>query len=129
MTQNTFFRSLRAIQRIARQSQNVPLGLFQQPLRLHPQVVLFSFRQEPAEGSDFEYRESLVRRSFSEGGCLRGKKIREICGQFFFFIFLLTIVWKSVKILACLPAGKRKPPVGDGFSGEPQVVSHSVART
>jgi len=37
-----------------------------------------------------------------------------------FFIFLLTIVWKSVKIPVCLPAGKRKPPVGAGFSGAPQ---------
>jgi hypothetical protein len=36
-------------------------------------------------------------------------------------IFLLSIVWKSVKIPVCLPAGKRKPPVGAGYSGEPHV--------
>jgi hypothetical protein len=44
-------------------------------------------------------------------------------------IFLFTIVWKYVNMFACLPAGKRKPPAGDGYSGEPQVVSHRVART
>jgi len=48
---------------------------------------------------------------------------------FLFLIFLLAYVWKSVNILVCLPAGKRKPPAGEGYSGEPQVVSHSVART
>ena len=36
-----------------------------------------------------------------------------------FFIFLFTIVWISVNIAVCLPEGKRKPPVGAGFSGEP----------
>jgi hypothetical protein len=55
----------------------------------------------------------------------------------YFFVFLLSYVWNSVKILVCLPAGKRKPPAGEGFCGEPpvlsivegQVASHSVART
>ena len=30
-----------------------------------------------------------------------------------FFIFLFTYVWKSVKISACLPAGKRKTLIGE----------------
>ncbi len=47
----------------------------------------------------------------------------------FLVIFLFTSVWKSVKILACLPVGKRKTPAGAGYSGEPHVVSHRVART
>ena len=47
----------------------------------------------------------------------------------FFFIFLFTIVWNSVNILVCLSAGKHIPPAGEGFSGEPQVVSCSAART
>jgi hypothetical protein len=38
--------------------------------------------------------------------CLRGD----------FFIFLFTYVWKSVNIPVCLPTGKRKPPVGEGFA-------------
>jgi hypothetical protein len=38
----------------------------------------------------------------------------------FFSFFLFTYVWKSVKIPVCLPADKRKPPAGEGFSGEPQ---------
>ena len=46
-----------------------------------------------------------------------------------FFIFLFTIVWNSVNILIYLPEGKHKSPVGEGYSGEPQVVSHRVART
>jgi len=28
---------------------------------------------------------------------------------------------KNVKIPACLPAGKHKPPLGDRYSGEPHV--------
>jgi hypothetical protein len=42
----------------------------------------------------------------------------------FLVIFFFAFVWKSVKIFVCLPAGKYKPPVpvGDGFSGEPQVL-------
>ena len=39
--------------------------------------------------------------------------------EFFLFLFLLTFVWKSVKIPACLLIGKRKPPAGARFSGEP----------
>ena len=31
----------------------------------------------------------------------------------FLVIFFFTIVWKSVNITVCLPAGKRKPPVGE----------------
>jgi hypothetical protein len=46
-----------------------------------------------------------------------------------FSIFFFTYVCNSIKIPPCLPSGKREPPVGAGFSGEPQVVSHSVART
>ncbi|MHC4086991.1 MAG: hypothetical protein ACYSWZ_10060 [Planctomycetota bacterium] len=34
-------------------------------------------------------------------------------------IFFFTIVWNTVKIPACLPEGKRKPPVGEGFAENP----------
>jgi hypothetical protein len=37
----------------------------------------------------------------------------------FLVFFLFTYVWKSVKILLCLPEDKRKPPAGDRYSGEP----------
>jgi hypothetical protein len=47
----------------------------------------------------------------------------------FFVYFLFTFVWNSVKILVCLPEGKRKPPADAGFCGEPQVVSCSAARS
>jgi hypothetical protein len=46
-----------------------------------------------------------------------------------FFIFPFTPVCNSVKMFICLPEGKRKPPVGAGYSGEPQVVSCSAARS
>ena len=37
----------------------------------------------------------------------------------FWPIFLFIFVWKSVNMLVCLPTGKRKPPAGEGFRGEP----------
>ena len=46
----------------------------------------------------------------------------------FFFIFSLSYVWNSVNISVCLPVGKRKPPVGTGFSGEPQVFVSAATR-
>ena len=55
--------------------------------------------------------------------------VEGICGYFFYplyakrypLIFPLTFVWYYVKIPICLPAGKHKPPVGAGYSGEPHV--------
>jgi hypothetical protein len=46
----------------------------------------------------------------------------KITGQkkHFFIIFFFTYVWNSVKISVCLQDGKRKPPAGDGCSGEPR---------
>jgi len=39
----------------------------------------------------------------------------------FWAVCLLSFAWQTVKIPACLPAGKRKPPAGDGLRGEPHV--------
>jgi hypothetical protein len=38
---------------------------------------------------------------------------------YFFVIIFFTLVCNTVNILLCLPAGKRKPPAGEGFSGAP----------
>ena len=40
------------------------------------------------------------------------KRLCVLCGEYF-LIFSLSFVWKSVNILVCLPAGKRKTPVGE----------------
>jgi hypothetical protein len=48
-------------------------------------------------------------------------RYKEVISQYktkkpFFFIFSLSFVCKSVKILVCLQAGKRKPPAGEGLA-------------
>ena len=47
------------------------------------------------------------------------KSVKSVKSVVNFFIFLLTIVWKYVNMLICLPEGKRETPAGEGYSGEP----------
>jgi len=50
---------------------------------------------------------------------VRLRSLRQAQGdqkKLFLVIFLFTFVWKSVKIFVCLPAGKRKPPAGEGLA-------------
>jgi hypothetical protein len=63
---------------------------------------------------DFEHRVSIIQSVIS-----LDKSVKSVAKKALFFIFLLSYVWKSVNIPVCLPAGKRKPPVGDAYSGEP----------